>query len=192
MQLVPIDEVKHKLIPGTPLPWNVRNAQGTLLLAKGAPLTDDAMVEAVRNRGMFVDASDLVSTPSNDEEERQPESLAHRWFALGERLGSQLRAVNQPNFLQRIQESVTQIISLVDTNPDEVIFLTVRHDHTRFNGYGVSHSLHVATLCALLSRQMQWADDGRTSLVGAGLTMNLSILDLQGTLASRGGPPTPA
>jgi HD-GYP domain-containing protein (c-di-GMP phosphodiesterase class II) len=192
MQLIPIDEVQHKLIPGTPLPWNVRNAQGTLLLAKGAPLTDENMVEAVRNRGMFVDASDLVNTPSNDEEERQPESLAHRWFALNERLGSQLRAVNQPNFLQRIQESVTQIVSLVDTNPDEVIFLTVRHDHTRFGGYGVSHSLHVATLCALLSRQMKWADDGRASLVGAALTMNLSILDLQGSLATRGGAPSPA
>jgi HD-GYP domain-containing protein (c-di-GMP phosphodiesterase class II) len=87
---------------------------------------------------------------------------------------------------------VAQIIALADSNADEVIFLIVRHDHTRFASYGVAHSLHTATLCALLSRQMQWTAADRMSLVGAALTMNLSMLDLQGVLASRGTPPTPA
>lgn len=192
MQLVPIEEVQDKLLPGTALPWNVRNAQGVLLLAKGSPVPDEAMVEALRRRGVFVDRNDLASAQANDIEDRQRASLAHRWFTLVDRLGSQLRARNQPHFVQRIQESVEQVIALVDCNADEVIFLIVRHDHTRFAGYGVAHSLHTATLCALLSRQMQWTAADRISVVGAALTMNLSMLDLQGVLASRGTPPSPA
>lgn len=192
MQLVPIEEVQHKLAPGTALPWNVRNAQGALLLAKGLPVTDEVMVAALRNRGVFVDVNDLTSAQDSDHEDRQPASLAHRWYTLADRLGSQLRSVHQPNFVQRIQESVREVITLVECNADEIIFLIVRHDHARLAGYGVAHSLHTATLCALLSRQVQWSDADRASLVGAALTMNLAMLDLQGVLASRGTPPTPS
>ncbi|AOG23859.1 HD-GYP domain-containing protein [Acidovorax sp. RAC01] len=192
MQLVPIEEVQHKLVPGMALPWNVRNAQGVLLLAKGSPLPTEGMVEVLRRRGVFVDVTDLASVQGGEGEDRQPASLAHRWYTLADRLGSQLRAVDQPTFIQRIQESVSQVITLVDADADEVIFLIVRHDHARFSSYGVAHSLHTATLCALLSQQMQWTVADRISLVGAALTMNLSMLDLQGVLASRSTPPTPA
>jgi HD-GYP domain-containing protein (c-di-GMP phosphodiesterase class II) len=192
MQLVPIEEVQRKLVPGAPLPWNVRNAQGALLLAKGLPVNDETMVAALLRRGVFVDLCDINSAQDGDTEDRQPLCLAHRWYNLADRLGSQLRAVPQPQFLQRILESVAQVTALVDANADEVIFLVVRHDHTRFASYGIAHSLHTATLCALLSRHMQWTATERTSLVGAALTMNLSMLDLQGVLASRSTPPTPS
>ena len=191
MQLVPIEEVQHKLMPGMALPWNVRNAQGALLLAKGLPVTDDTMVAALLTRGVFVDVNDLAGLPDADAEDRQPASLATRWYTLADRLGSQLRSVQQPAFVQRIQDSVAQITAMIDSNADEVIFLIVRHDHSRLASYGVAHSLHTATLCALLCRQMQWTSQQRDSLVGAALTMNLAMLDLQGVLASRGTPPTP-
>jgi len=192
MQLVPIEEVQHKLAPGAALPWNVRNAQGALLLAKGLVVTDEIMATALRNRGVYVDVNDLSAVQTNDGQDRSAPSLAHRWYTLADRLGSQLRSVQQPNFVQRIGESVREVAALVDSNADEVIFLIVRHDHARLAGYGVAHSLHTATLCALLSRHMQWTAPERSSLVGAALTMNLSMLDLQGVLASRGTPPSPA
>lgn len=192
MHLVPIEEVQHRLLPGSALPWNVRNAQGALLLAKGQPVVDDAMVTALLHRGVFIDASDLLPTPDCDENDRLPASLAHRWYALEDRLGSLLRSVAQPTFLPRVQESVAQVAALADGNADEVIFLIVRHDHTRFAGYGVAHSLHTATLCALLSRHLHWSDGDRTSLVGAALTMNLAMLDLQGALAASGTSPCAA
>lgn len=192
MHLVPIEEVQHKLLAGMPLPWNVRNAQGALLLAKGQPVADDGVAAALLQRGAFVDASDLQPQTDRDEDDRLPASLAHRWCALEDRLGSLLRAVEQPAFMQRLHEAVAQVAALADCNADELIYLIVRHDHQRFAGYGVAHSLHTATLCGLLSRTLRWAEEDRARLVGAALTMNLSMLDLQGTLAASGTRPSTA
>jgi HD-GYP domain-containing protein (c-di-GMP phosphodiesterase class II) len=58
--------------------------------------------------------------------------------------------------------------------------------------YGVVHSLHTAAICSLLSRRKGWDEPKRHSLVGAALTMNVAMLDLQGSLASRAGRPTDA
>lgn len=98
MQLVPIEEVQRKLVPGAPLPWNVRNAQGALLLAKGLPVNDETMVAALLRRGVFVDLCDINSAQDGDTEDRQPLCLAHRWYNLADWLGSQLRAVPHPSF----------------------------------------------------------------------------------------------
>jgi HD-GYP domain-containing protein (c-di-GMP phosphodiesterase class II) len=192
MHLVPIEEVQHNLRPGVGLPWNVRNAQGALLLAKGLMVTDDNMVTALMQRGAFVDASDLHPSSDNDEDDRESASLAHRWFALEAKLGTVLRSMAHPSFLQRVREAVAAVSAMSTDNSDELVFLIVRHDHSRYAGYGVSHSLHTATLCGLLARRLDWSEEDRTSLVGAALTMNLSMLDLQGALAASIARPTPA
>ena len=191
MQLIPIEEVQHKLQPGEPLPWNVRTAQGAMLLSKGHLVTDEDMATALRQRGAFVDAIDLAGA-GGDVEDRAPASLAQRWYALEARLGKVLRAVDHTAFLQRVQEAVAEVVSFTSGNTDELIFLIVRHDHARFSGYGTAHSLHTAVLCGLLIRRLDWQPAARDSLLGAALTMNLSMLDLQGTLAGTGKTPTPA
>jgi hypothetical protein len=155
-------------------------------------VADDGVAAALLQRGAFVDASDLQPQTDRDEDDRLPASLAHRWCALEDRLGSLLRAVEQPAFMQRLHEAVAQVAALADCNADELIYLIVRHDHQRFAGYGVAHSLHTATLCGLLSRTLRWAEEDRARLVGAALTMNLSMLDLQGTLAASGTRPSTA
>lgn len=192
MQLIPIEEVQHKLQPGVPLPWNVRTAQGSLLLAKGHLVTDEDMATALRQRGAFVDVLDLTSGSHNDVDDRVSASLAQRWYALEARLGKVLRAVQAPSFLQRVQEAVAEVVAFTGGNTDELIFLIIRHDHTRFSGYGTAHSLHTAVLCGLLIRRLDWQPGARDSLLGAALTMNLSMLDLQGMLAGTGASPTPA
>ncbi len=190
MHLVPIKDIQHRLLPGIALPWNVRDAQGTLLLAKGLLVTDEVMATTLRQRGAFVDAIDLPPVPECEAEARVPASLVQRWHALEDRLGSVLRAVEQPSFLARVQEAVAQVAALAHGNTNELIFLVLRHDHARFSGYGVAHSLHTATLCSLLSRQLHWSQADRASLIGAALTMNLSMLDLQGVMAARGTGPS--
>lgn len=68
----------------------------------------------------------------------------------------------------------------------------MRHDYSGFFNYGVIHSLHCAALGSLLTRRLNWPEDRRLSLIGAALTMNIVILELQGKLASHGSRPTPA
>jgi HD-GYP domain-containing protein (c-di-GMP phosphodiesterase class II) len=92
--------------------------------------------------------------------------------------------------LQRVKESISAIAALADGNTDLLIYLILRHDHSRKLNYGVVHSLHAAALCSLLSRRLGWTETRRESLIGAALTMNIAMLELQDHLAVRGHGPT--
>lgn len=191
MNLIPLDQVQEQLKPGAPLPWNLRDVQGTLLLAKGIIVWDQATFTNLLHRGAFVDAGEIRRA---SEEAVVPalQPFTTRWATVQDRLGGVLQMAEQSNFLTRVSELIKPVKLLTDENPDELIFLILRHDHTRYSNYGIAHSMHTAALCGLLAKRMGWDDQQRHSLVGASLTMNLSILHLQGVLAGRGSPPTPA
>ena len=190
MKLIPFNQVRHKVQPGIALPWGVRNAAGGLLLAKGQIVTDVAMLQGLLQRGAFVDATEVERGNAADSE--LTGNLFNRWAGLEARLGGLLRSPAEKHFLQRVRESLVHVAAIANGNTDQLIYLILRHDHTRFNNYGVAHALHTAALCGLLSRRMGWPNSKCSSLIGAALTMNISILDLQGELATRGSRPTAA
>lgn len=189
MKLIPLAQVSHALHSGVTLPWGVRDGNGSLLLAKGHVLADDRAVEALLARGMYVDAAE-ASSASSRAEPPKIENMTTRWAGLEARLGTLLRGPTEPMFLQRVQEVIEPIAALADGNIDLLIFLILRHDHSRMANYGIVHSLHAAALCSLLTRRLGWSEDKRCSTLGAALTMNLSMLELQGHLAIRGSRPT--
>lgn len=191
MKLIPLDEVRAQMRSGAPLLWGVRDAEGKLLLAKGHVVADDAMLDALVARGMFVDAEEARAA-RGEAVGRPAEGFITRWKALQARLASVLRQPADQQFLQRVGECVTVVASLGDRNADQLIHAIVRHDQDRYANYGVAHSLHVAALVALLGRRAGWAATRFESAVGAALTMNLSMIELQGQLAGHGGRPTPA
>jgi hypothetical protein len=188
MKLIPLSKVSHTLQAGIALPWGVRDGDGNLLLAKGFKLQDEQTLHNLLARGMFVDAAEAQS---GADPEPLPQAMSERWVGLEARLGTLLRSSTEQYFLQRVHESVELIADLADGNVDLLIFLILRHDHTRLHNYGIAHALHCAALCSLLSRRLGWSDERRQSLLGAALTMNLAMLDLQGQLAGRGTQPTP-
>lgn len=190
MKLVPLSEVSHVLQPGVTLPWGVRDGNGTLLLAKGHVLGDAKALETLLARGVFVDAAEAAGTPKRVEPPKEEESLHSLWVSLEARLGTVLRTTSDPLFLDRVNEAIGKIILMANGNVDLLIFLIMRHDHSRMANYGVSHSLHAAALSSLLSKRLDWPEAQRRSVVGAALTMNVSMLDLQGRLAIGGVPPT--
>jgi hypothetical protein len=187
MKLVPLQEVAAKLRVGAPLPFGVRDAQGKLLLARGLLVASEQMLQALLDRGVFVDLDEvregrgaaLAPTPGED--------FFGRWQALQTRLSGLLRSPGERFFLQRLRECVAAVASLSERNADQLIFVVMRHDHSRYAVYGTAHSLHVAAVCSLLAQRWGWPRDKHESLLGAALTMNLSIIELQGRLASRGG-----
>lgn len=190
MKLIPLSQVSSALHAGVVLPWGVRDANGTLLLAKGHLLPDDKSVQALLDRGMYVDAAEAASVGNKRSESQKQESMTTRWGGLEARLGTLLKTATDPFFLERVNESIDQISPLADGNVDLLIFLILRHDHSRPLNYGITHSLHTAAICSLLSRRKSWPEPQRRSLIGASLTMNIGMLDLQGSLAVRAGRPT--
>ncbi len=188
MKLVPIQQVGGHIKAGAALPFGVRDAEGKLLLAKGQMVPNDQMREALLNRGVFIDLDELrdASARGNDSGTGSEDFFA-RWEALQTRLSVLLRAPQETLFLPRVKECAAQLIGWTERFTDQLIFVVIQHDHNRHEVYGLAHLLHTAAVCALLSRRLGWTPERQKSLVGAALTMNLSIIDLQGRLASRGG-----
>lgn len=188
MKLVPIQQVGGHIKPGAALPFGVRDAEGKLLLAKGQMVPNDQMRDALLNRGVFVDLDELrdPSARGNDSGTGGEDFFA-RWEALQTRLSVLLRAPQETLFLPRVKECAAQVIGWSERFTDQLIFVVVQHDHTRHEVYGLVHLQHAAAVVAVLSRRLGWTPERQKSAVGAALTMNLAIIDLQGRLASRGG-----
>lgn len=192
MKLVPIQQVAGHIKAGAALPFGVRDAEGKLLLAKGQPVPSEQMREALLNRGVFVDLEEVreASARGNDGSAGS-EDFFGRWEALQTRLSVLLRAPQETLFLPRVKECAGQLITWAERFTDQLLFVVIQHDHSRHEVYGLAHLLHSGAVCAVLSRRLSWTPERQKSLVGAALTMNLSIIDLQGRLASRGGKLAP-
>lgn len=193
MQLISLDQVFKILKPGVPLPFGVRDVRGQLLLAKGHVVSEQAKLLELLNRGMYVDADEVRHVQAGGRAAASvppQENFSTRWEALQRRLGLLLRGAGEPDFLKRIDEVAAQMAAFAEHDNDQIIFLIVRHDHTRYEQYAESHSLHTAALCHLVSRRLGWPEARRHSLIGAALTMNLSMANLQAKLAGQRTAPT--
>jgi HD-GYP domain-containing protein (c-di-GMP phosphodiesterase class II) len=188
MKLVPIQQVAGKLKAGEALPFGVRDAEGKLLLARGQMVPNEQMREALLNRGVFVDLDELRDASARGADTGAgAEDFFGRWEALQTRLSVLLRAPQETLFLPRVRECAAQLLQWRERFTDQLIYVVVQHDHSRHEVYGLAHLLHAAAVCALLGHRLGWTPERQRSLVGAALTMNLPIIDLQCRLASRGG-----
>lgn len=188
MKLVPIQQVGGHIKAGSPLPFGVRDADGKLLLAKGQMVPTEQMRDALLDRGVFVDIDELRDPSARGSDGGVGgEDFFARWEAMQTRLSVLLRTPQEPLFLPRVKECAAQLIGWAERFTDQLLFVVIQHDHSRHEVYGLAHLLHTAAVCAVLSRRLGWVPEQQRSVVGAALTMNLSIIDLQGRLASRGG-----
>lgn len=189
MALIPLTEVQAQIRCGVPLLWDVVSERAQRLLAKGHIIASQSALEALLARDTYVDSDDVhvpaVVEPAPDT------TFFGQWRQLEASLGLLLRNFQGAPSLEKLKQAARSLTALVDQDNDQAVFSVVRHDHSRFAAYGASHSMHVAAMCGLLSERMGWPAERRASLVGAALTMNLSTIELQGTLATRGGPLTP-
>ena len=190
MQLLPLQEVASQIKPGLPLAWGIRDGNGKLLLARGHRVTDAAMLSALLARGMFVDAAEMRAAMSSHGAGKPKEGFFGRWRLSSARLNT-LLTTTPAELRTALGEVVDVLIALADRYPDKVLFQILRHDQTKLNSYGVSHSLHSAAVCCLSARRMGWDDGRRRTLVAAAVSMNLSMIELQGRLAVQTAPPNP-
>ncbi|HEY3732042.1 MAG TPA: HD domain-containing phosphohydrolase [Steroidobacteraceae bacterium] len=95
----------------------------------------------------------------------------------------------QPHFLDRIGHLTLRIDALIDEDRDAAIFAVMQFDQS---DYGVNHSLQAAVICATYGRVSGWSEPERCSAIGAGLTMNIAMLDLQQELYHQREPPSAA
>jgi len=192
MQLLKL--VQNLVRLGEPLPWGVRDAQGNLLLAQGYVIANSAQLTAILERGAFVDVEEVKAAAKRaaDAEKRKlrPVSIFTLWDRVLWQLDRLLRGSTEPDFNTRADELARHIILLTERDADIAIYLTVMQDPKRLAIYGLAHSVHCAMIGLLMGRRLGWDEAEVLRLMKAALTMNIAMLDLQGSLAVQGNEPT--
>lgn len=173
---------------GQPLPFGVRDEQGKLLLAKGRVVATEGQLQTLRERGLYADHDDGAA----GDEAAAAEGASRRltlfdlWKQTTARLDLLLNSLPREGFPGRCDSFATQLMALIDRDPDIGIYLSVRQDPNRLSLYGLSHALHCALVGQLAARRAGWPDARVRTLVKAALTMNLSIVEVQGRFATLG------
>lgn len=180
-----LGDVTGEIRVGEPLPFDILNAQGVLLLARGQLVASQRQLEQLVERG---------STVEDDEVERvravkaahpgQPLTLFDLWAQAPTRLEALLAGIADAGFGERLQRFAVDFVALARRDVDIAIYLTIRQDPARLQRYGLAHALHTALVAELAADRLGWPDGERLRFVQAALTMNLAIVDLQGRLAS--------
>jgi hypothetical protein len=189
MQLAALASVQHRIRLGGRLPFDVLDADRTLLLARGQPLHTQAQLDALVRRGALVD---LDAPPPADTPRSAPrEALPRLWSQSLSRLAQALTDSPQPGFRAALDEVSGPVLELIERDPDLAIFQVLRQTAGPDTQYGAQRSLHTAITSHLVAQRLAWSADDATRAFKVALTMNLAMLGLQGQLARQTTPPTP-
>ncbi|EHR73321.1 hypothetical protein BurJ1DRAFT_4533 [Burkholderiales bacterium JOSHI_001] len=190
MQFSPLTAVKHRVAVGVPLPFNVRNADGTLLLARSQVIESTEQMQSLFERGTLVDVAEL-RTPSTAIRMAPREALPGLWRQTLDDVANALVNAGADGFLPALDAAAPQISDLVARDPDLAIFQILQEEAGRHARYGANLAMRSAIVCQLVARRLGWGDSDAQRVMKAALTMNISMFELQGQLSEQAEPLTP-
>ncbi len=191
MECSPLAIAKQRIKLGSPLPFNIRHPDGTLLLARGQIISTDEQLEMLLERGALVDTEELKSL-RNEAMDAPLERLPGMWNESVDRVGRTLKSSIASDFQTSLEETARPILALVERDPDLAIFQVLRQEVAGKQHYGVSHSVHSAIASFLVAQRLGWDADNKMRIFKCALTMNLSMLELQARLSTQVTAPTQA
>lgn len=185
MQLLKL--VAEQIRIGACLPFNVRNGEGGLLLACGQIVLNEAQLAALLARGMYADVEELRALKAGGSVPAEPPPLAARWAQAVWAVDAMLKSMpDAGRFMASCDETASEVITLAVHDGDVALYQAVRQEGLQLRLYGLTHSLYVATLSLLVARRLAWSEERQRRVVKAALTMNASIVELQGVYATGG------
>jgi HD-GYP domain-containing protein (c-di-GMP phosphodiesterase class II) len=178
----------HQIRLNEPLPWNVRNEPGHLLLGKGFLLTDQAQIDTLLERGVYVDQDEYEAHLREQQAAQARKDPFALWAQILRRTGQLLRS-HQGNatFAHDMGELSVQVQAAMKEDIEAGTFEMVYGEPT---GYAISHSLQTAFVASLAAERFGWSESERSTLIRAALTMNIAMLDTQNQLAQQTTPLT--
>jgi HD-GYP domain-containing protein (c-di-GMP phosphodiesterase class II) len=191
MPYAELSSVKHRVRPGAPLPFNVRDADRTLLLARGQMIETDEHLAALFQRGALVDLAELL-LPGEVVRNAPRAQLPKLWVGCMAKVSAALQADPGPGFEGALDDATGPVQALIERDPDLAIFQVLRQGAGEDTAYGVQRSLQTAITGYLVAQRLGWDGSQCERLFKVALTMNLSMLELQGQLSHQAMPPTPA
>ena len=182
MRFSQLSTVKHRVQVGAPLPFNVRDVDRTLLLARGQVVDSHEQMEALFTRGALVDIAELL-TPAQTVLEAPPQALPGLWRDGLDQVSNTLMQGPEEGFGEALDQATPAVVTLIERDKDLAIFQVMRQEHSALIQYGVNHAMHAAITAFLVARRLRWTDSDIQRLFKVALTMNISMFELQGQLA---------
>ncbi|RJG01244.1 HD-GYP domain-containing protein [Noviherbaspirillum sedimenti] len=175
------------LIIGQPLPWDVVDATGHLLLGKGHVLAHERQLDTLVERGLFIDARSAGRNSHVPAPAVEIPSALRTISLVNRRLEALL--VNLPNETQaeaKLLEVATVLIRAASSEPD-IALATILHNQ-QCGIYPVRHSIDTAIVALLVACALRKPAEELTLIAAAALTMNVAMLRLQEKLQHSDAP----
>jgi hypothetical protein len=206
---------------GMTLPYDLFDANGKLLFARGQVLRDSPLVRSLVDGGAWVQSEDtleyqrarahrldtlvmqdvpLADIAKADTSFRLDNPAPAKvelgpreaWSDLLLRLHSLLREAEPVDFIDRLASLRDAALKRLHAHPDATLMLLIFESSQEFGDYSARHALLTLLLCDLVARQLQLPPELREALQGAALTMNYGAGEAHDRLAAQAGPATPA
>lgn len=191
MRLQPLDAHRKEVVFGKPLPFGICDAEGRLLLACGHTIDSEAQLQALLERGAFVDRSGTAPDPAQRVAQAANTDLPGLWDCSMDQIGALLRAsADHRDFAAVLDQASAPLLALIQRDPDLAIFQVVQQHEGTPHQYATRHAVHTAIAACLAARRLGWSADEARTAVRAALTMNISMIELQNRLANQVTPVT--
>lgn len=206
---------------GMTLPYDVYDAGGKLMFARGQVLRDSPLVRALVDGGAWVNSEDTMEyqralahkldtlvmqdVPLSDIAKadtgfRMETPVAAKveqgpreaWSDLLLRTHSLLREAEPVDFPARVALLRDAALKRLHAHPDATLMLHVFESSHEFGDYSARHALLTLLLCDLVARQLQLDPALIASLHGAALTMNYGAGAAHDRLAAQADAASPA
>lgn len=174
-----------------PLLFPVYNQQGTLLAEKGITLTNSQINTLLKSTEIFTLNKALRSAVTSNKNRQTNEGILKlppplkRLSDIEKMLHGVYRNPNSSATLSKILTIINRLQNICEKSPDAAIAKIISDNN---DNYAVRHALHTAILCELTATHLDWSLEKKRNLLGAALTMNISLGFMQDQLLDQPQP----
>lgn len=177
-----------EVIVGDPLPWDVFDPSGVLLLHKGFVVSDQKQVAALVERGLYADFSERRNMRTLSALQNLPKKEKPSVLRLINEANKRLEHVllnlpNEVNAEAKILEIAKVVDFAVGLNSDIALACILLNQISGM--YAVRHCTDTAIVSILVARTLQKSSDEIMSITAAALTMNIGMLSYHDRLQKK-------
>ena len=165
------------IVVDQPLLWNVYGSDGALLFRRGFVISNAHQVEIFIQRGLFVDANQLITAAREKSTSQEPIELPSVVRIISQ-VRSDLRRLSynlasEADASSKLLAIAKQVMIATYLDTDVALGCILLHQDGH---YSVCHCVDVAIVALVVGRTLKKSQEELLVLVAAALTMNVSML----------------
>jgi len=188
MQSVSTSRLTPRTGPGGPRLSETDNANPALPLAGRGTSRNSEQSEAPIDRSVLVNLDEMVDPVELSRRAPLP-MLPAIWDESRARIVATMRDPSAPEFRTRLETACETLKALMARDPNLAILHVLRQDGNPLREYGIQHAMRTAVIGLLIANRLKWSVSASNIVIKCALTMNLSMLELQGALAVSAAKP---